>query len=142
MLEVRVGAERRPAAVHVAGSPGDRADVDTSGNQVGDHEVAKVVQPTAHPETLGELGEPMGDAIGPDWLGAVGLMAEDVGVGRERHAGGKGDLGLLDPMGAQQIPVIGMPCTQSVWCTRSLPVKARRNTSPGRIGGWPLRMRR
>jgi hypothetical protein len=39
VLEVRVGAECRPAAVHVAGSSGDRADVDAGCDQVGDHEV-------------------------------------------------------------------------------------------------------
>ena len=107
VLEVRVGAERRPAAVHVAGSPGDRADVDAGGHQVGDHEVPQVVQPTAHPVMLGELGEPMRDAIGADGFGAVGLVAEHVGVGRERHADGESDLGLLDPVGAQQVECLG-----------------------------------
>ena len=53
-------------------SSGDRADVDAGGDQVGGHEVPQVVQPAAHPETLGQLGELMGDAIGADGLGAVG----------------------------------------------------------------------
>jgi hypothetical protein len=87
----------------VAGSSGDRADVHAGCDELGDHEVPQVVQPAAHPETLGEFREPVGDAIGPDGLGAVGLMAEHVGVGRERHAGGESDLGLLDSVGAQQL---------------------------------------
>jgi hypothetical protein len=31
--------------------------------------------------------------------------------------------------------VMGMPCTQLVWWTRSSPLKRNRKTSPGRIGG-------
>jgi hypothetical protein len=38
--------------------------------------------------------------------------------------------------------VMGMPWTQSVGWTRSSPLKRRRNTSPGRIGGRPSRIRR
>src|SRR5512132_3014825 len=45
----------------------------------------------------------MRDAIGSDGLGRVRGVAEHIGVRRERYAGREGDLGLLDPEGAQQV---------------------------------------
>jgi hypothetical protein len=45
-------------------------------------------------------------------------------------------------MSRMALAVMEMPWTQSVWWTRSSPLKRNRKTSPGRIGGRPSRMRR
>jgi hypothetical protein len=49
----------------------------------------------------------VGDAVGPDRLGAIRLVTEDVGVGPEQHAVGERGLDLLDPVRAQQLQRLG-----------------------------------
>ena len=86
--------------VGVAGPTGDGAPVHAPGDQLGDHEMAQVMQPAAHPEAAGEPLESVGDAVGVDRLGPVRGMGEQIGVGGQGGPAGQGVLGLGDPAGA------------------------------------------
>ena len=56
LLEVGVGAQGH-VAVRMARPTGDGAPVHAAGHELGDHEVAQVMQPAGHVEALGEDGE-------------------------------------------------------------------------------------
>src|SRR5215218_10605324 len=89
------------------GPAGYSAPVHSAGDQLGDHEVAQVVQPAAHAEAAGEPLEAVGDAVGVDRLGPVGDVGEHIGVGRQGGPASEGVLGLGDPAGAQQLDGAG-----------------------------------
>jgi hypothetical protein len=71
LLEVGVGGQGR-VPVGVAGAAGDGAPVHPAGDQLGDHEVAQVMQAATPAEAAGEALEAVGDAVGVDRPGAVG----------------------------------------------------------------------
>jgi hypothetical protein len=59
-------------AVGVAGPTGDGAPVHAAGDQLGDHEVAQVMQAGAYAELGRQLLEAVRDPIGADGLAAIG----------------------------------------------------------------------
>src|SRR5829696_10241335 len=81
-LEVGVGPQSHVRA-GVAGPAGRGAPVHTLGDQVGDHQVPKVVQAAAQPERSSQGGELVADQGWRERPGPVRLPAEHVGAGRE-----------------------------------------------------------
>jgi hypothetical protein len=102
-LEVRIGPQGSATAVAVPDSTGDGPHVHPGGDQLGDEEVTQVMQPALDFKAAGQRGKALRYAVGPDRLGAVGLVAEHVGVGRQADPTGKRLFGLLQPAGAQQL---------------------------------------
>jgi hypothetical protein len=80
-LEVRVGPERGATTVAVADATRDSSYVHPGRDQLGDQEVAQVMEPALDSEAAGQGGEALGYAVGPDRSGAVGLVAEHIGIG-------------------------------------------------------------
>jgi hypothetical protein len=66
LLEVRVGGQGH-VAIGVSGPARHGPPVHTAGHELGDHEVAQVMQSAVQPEPAGQPKEPVRDAVGVDW---------------------------------------------------------------------------